>query len=137
MGRLGGKHAFVTAAGDGIGRAVAIALASEGAHVFATSRSTGSLDSLKTQGVSQIAVLDVTDNHAVGKTLSTVEELDILVSCAGIVTSDTVASCIGSDLEHVMSVNLFGAYHVTKASLPKMIQKGADQSSISHQSFRP
>ncbi|MEQ9446768.1 MAG: SDR family oxidoreductase [Rhodospirillaceae bacterium] len=124
MGRLQGKHAFVTAAGDGIGRSVAIALAKEGAHVFATSRRAVSLDGLNKLGVARIAALDVSDEQAVGHVVSAINEIDILVKCVGIVRSDTIESCNTSDLDHVMSVNLFGAFHVTKLLLPNMKRNG-------------
>jgi len=94
------------------------------AIVFASSRSASKLEQLKTLGVSRIAALDVTDDHAVEKALSDIDGLDIVVNFAGIAKSDTVASCAKPMLEQVMSVNLFGVYHVTKASLPKMIQRG-------------
>ncbi|WP_339764558.1 SDR family oxidoreductase [uncultured Hoeflea sp.] len=124
MGRLDGQHALVTAAGDGIGRAIAIALAAEGAHVIATSRREDKLKTLISLGIAEVAGMDVADDHAIATKLSTVDELDILINCAGIVKSDTVETCSTSELTHVMSLNLFGAYHVTKAALPAMVRTG-------------
>jgi len=69
-GRLAGKTALVTAAGQGIGRASAEAMAAEGAHVFATDAKAGTLESLAGRANIETRVLDVLDDAAIRRTLA-------------------------------------------------------------------
>ena len=91
--RLKGKHAFVTAAGAGIGRATAIAFAREGATVFATDIDEKGLASLASEGVSEVARLDVRDTAAVTAMAKRVGPVDILFNAAGFVHHGTVLDC--------------------------------------------
>ena len=90
MGRLSGKRALVTAAGQGIGRASAIAMAREGCAVTATDvnpAGLASLDGLKTR------VLDVRDPLSIASALDAVGAPDILFNCAGFVAPGTILDC--------------------------------------------
>ena len=84
-GRLAGKSAFITAAGQGMGRAAAIAFAREGAKVFATDINAKTVGELDGKDGIRTAVLDVTDEAAVQKIAQQAGETDILFTCAGIV----------------------------------------------------
>src|SRR3981189_1608121 len=83
--RLKGKRAFVTAGAAGIGRASAIAFAREGATVFATDIDEKGLASLKNDGVSEVARLDVRDTSAVAAMAKRVGKIDILLNAGGFV----------------------------------------------------
>jgi 2-keto-3-deoxy-L-fuconate dehydrogenase len=82
-GRLRGKTAICTAAGQGIGRAVAVAFASEGAHVVASDVDPGKLAGLDDSGIAEAAVLDVTSAEAVASFARGAPAPDILFNCAG------------------------------------------------------
>jgi 2-keto-3-deoxy-L-fuconate dehydrogenase len=88
--RLEGKTALVTAAGQGIGRASALALAAEGAQVWATDINGQMLASY--EGVERVrtATLDVLHKDAIGKLVAGLPALDVLFNCAGFVHSGTV-----------------------------------------------
>ena len=82
--RLNGKKAFVTAAGQGIGRASALAFAREGATVVATDISAAALEALKAEAPGiETRLLDVTDGAAVQEAARAVGAVDVLFSCAG------------------------------------------------------
>ena len=77
--RLAGKRALVTGAGQGIGRAVALAFAKEGAHVMATSRSFDKMADLQSDTIT-IAAMDVTDPTAIEATFAKAGPIDVLVN---------------------------------------------------------
>src|SRR5258708_37222525 len=83
--RLKGKRAFVTAGAAGIGRACAIAFAREGATVFATDIDEKGLAPLKSEGIAEVARLDVRDTAAVTEMAKRVGKIDILLNAAGFV----------------------------------------------------
>src|SRR5438874_12000311 len=102
--RLKGKRAFVTAGAAGIGRAAAAAFAREGASVFATDNDEKVLTSLKGDGVSEVARLDVRDTAAIAAMAKRVGKIDILLNAAGFVYHGTVLDC--SDEEWDFSFDL-------------------------------
>ena len=89
--RLKDKRVLVTAAGQGIGRASALAMAAEGAHVFATDVNVAALESLLNEGIGTIEVfeLDARNNLSVIKGVER-SNPDVLFNCAGFVHSGTV-----------------------------------------------
>ena len=89
--RLKDKRVLVTAAGQGIGRASALAIAAEGAHVFATDVNVAALESLLNEGIGTIEVfeLDARNNLSVIKGVER-SNPDVLFNCAGFVHSGTV-----------------------------------------------
>src|SRR3954469_6821870 len=93
MGRLEGKRAFLTAAGQGIGRATAEAFAREGAEVIATDVDLAKLDGLDKAGVARREALNVLDTQAVEKLAASVGTIDVLFNCAGFVHHGTVLEC--------------------------------------------
>ena len=118
--RLNGKRAFVTAAGQGIGRAIASAYAAEGAEVVATD-----LDGALLAGIGAAAhfALDVTDGDALRRA---VEEAapDVLVNCAGIVQNGTIAEATDAEFDFAVALNVRSQFHAMQAALPGMVARG-------------
>ncbi|NNE22266.1 MAG: SDR family oxidoreductase [Rhizobiales bacterium] len=123
-GRLAHKRALVTAAGAGIGRAIAIAFAREGAQVIATNRSGSKLDGLADEGVAAMHELDVTDMTATRALSEQIGTLDVLINCAGVVQPNTVLSCSDDDLNTAIEINLIGTIRTIQAFMPQMIANG-------------
>jgi NAD(P)-dependent dehydrogenase (short-subunit alcohol dehydrogenase family) len=125
-GRLAGKVAFVTAAGQGIGRGAALAFAREGALVWATDRDGKLLSDLEKQGL-KTRVLDVTDEAAIAQVASEVAResgaIDVLFNCAGFVHHGTILDCTPQDWDFSFDVNVKSMYLVTRAFLPGMLAK--------------
>jgi 2-keto-3-deoxy-L-fuconate dehydrogenase len=123
-GRLAGKRAFVTGAGQGIGRAVALAFAREGAAVVASSRTLAKMDDLPRLVTSITPVeLDVTDSEAVRRVIAAAGRIDILFNCAGWVHSGTVLDCSEDDWSKSLDQNVTSCYRTIRAVLPQMIER--------------
>ncbi len=123
-GRLAGKMALITAAGQGIGRATAIAMAREGAHVYATDVNPTLVQGLQgTPGVTP-RVLDVLDDTAIARTMDELPPLDILFNCAGYVHAGTILDCTPADWDLSFNLNARAMYVTIKGALPKMLAKG-------------
>jgi 2-dehydro-3-deoxy-L-fuconate 4-dehydrogenase len=121
--RLAGKTAMVTAAGQGIGRAIALAFADEGAYVFASSLDPAQLADLARPQI-ETARLDVTDRAAIGVYAREVGALDILVNCAGWVHHGTILEASEGDWDRSVDLNLTSMYSIIRAVLPAMLGKG-------------
>jgi 2-keto-3-deoxy-L-fuconate dehydrogenase len=123
-GRLTGKIALVTAAGQGIGRASALAMAHEGAHVHATDVD----DKLiaRYAGVPNITaqVLDVLDDSAVERLIASLPPLDVLFNCAGYVHNGSILECSPQDWEFSFNLNVRAMYVTIRAALPGMLAHG-------------
>lgn len=122
--RLQGKTALVTAAGQGMGRAGALAFAREGATVIATDVKPDLLDDLKTVPGITTRVLDVLDDAAVAKLVDDVGATDILFNCAGWVHQGTILECAIKDWDFSFDLNVRSMFVMIKAMLPKMIDRG-------------
>ncbi len=120
-GRLAGKTAFITAAGQGMGKAAALAFAAEGAIVWATDLNPGPLQGLA--GVAGITIrqLDATDAGAIAELAAEVGAIDVLLNCAGYVHHGTILDCAPADWDFSMNVNVRSMYLVTRAFLPGML----------------
>jgi 2-keto-3-deoxy-L-fuconate dehydrogenase len=117
--RLQAKNAVITGAGAGIGRAIALAFAAEGANVIATSRSPFTLPSpIETR------ILDVRDGGAIEGFAKDVGDVDILVNVAGYVHAGTILDCDEEDWARSFDVNVTASYRLIKALLPGMLTRG-------------
>jgi 2-dehydro-3-deoxy-L-fuconate 4-dehydrogenase len=122
-GRLAGKVAFITAAGQGIGRGAALAFAREGARVWATDINWKSVSGLDKEGI-ESRVLDVTDEAAIAKLAAEVGTIDVLFNCAGFVHHGTILECTQKDWDFSFDLNVKSMYLVTRAFLPAMLKRG-------------
>lgn len=122
--RLKGKRAFITAAGQGMGRAAAIAFSAEGASVWATDLNADALRSLAGTPRVTTRVLDVTDGAAVERVAREAGEIDVLFNCAGIVHHGSILECSEQDWDRSFDVNIKSMYRVTRAFLPGMLERG-------------
>jgi 2-keto-3-deoxy-L-fuconate dehydrogenase len=120
-GRLAGKRAFVTAAGAGIGRAVAEAFAREGAAVVAADIDAGALATL--QGCEAMR-LDVRDKGAVAAAAGAAGTVDVLFNAAGYVHHGSILDCDEEAWAFSVDLNLTAMYRVTRAFLPGMLEAG-------------
>lgn len=128
-GRLEGKHVFVTAAAQGMGRASVLAMAREGARVVATDLREDLLkalaDEARAEGLSiVVARLDVTDDAAVARMIGELPPLDVLFNCAGYVHQGTIFECEDADWDRSFAINVRAMYKTIKAALPKMLENG-------------
>lgn len=121
-GRLQGKSALVTAAGQGMGRAAVMAFAREGARVIATDLKPELLASLPA-GVTT-SQLDVLDDAAVQAFVDGMDPVDVLFNCAGYVHQGTILDCSVADWDFSFDLNIRSMFVMTKAMLPKMIGAG-------------
>ncbi len=125
-GRLDGKVALVTAAGQGIGRASALAMAREGAHVFATDIDSQALETLKGEsGGIETFTLDVLKSDQIAEAVTRAGAVDVLFNCAGYVHHGTVLDCEDRDWDFSFDLNVKSHYRMAKAFLPGMLEKGS------------
>ena len=123
--RLAGKTALLTAAGQGIGRAPALAFLNEGARVIATDINKELLDALAFQTGCEIARLDVRDAVAIQALAHRIGPVDVLFNAAGFVDAGTVLDCDDAAFDFSMDLNVRAMYRMTRAFLPGMLAKGS------------
>lgn len=123
-GRLAGKTALVTAAGQGIGRATAEAFVREGARVIAADINEAALAELA--GIAGLTTrrLDVTDAGAVATLAGEVGPLNVLFNGAGYVHSGTVLDCDEAAWDFSFNLNVRSMYLLIRATLPGMLEHG-------------
>lgn len=121
-GRLAGKTAFVTAAGQGIGHASAIAMAREGAKVIATDVNPKLVAAMAGMPGIDARVLDVLDDAAVRRMLGELPPLDVMFNCAGWVHHGSVLECTPKDWDASFALNVRSMYIAIQAALPKMLE---------------
>ncbi|MFN3723407.1 MAG: SDR family oxidoreductase [Paracoccaceae bacterium] len=124
MGRLDGKTALITAAGQGIGRASALAMAREGARVIATDINETALADLATLGV-ETRVLNVRDPAAISSLATEIGRVDVLFNCAGFVANGTILDCDEDQWAFSFDLNVTAMYRMCRAFLPAMIEEGS------------
>ena len=123
-GRLAGKTALITAAGQGIGRASAVAMAAEGAHVYATDLNAEALRALAGNPNITTRVLDVLDDAAIERTLVELPPLDVLFNCAGYVHQGTILDCTAKEWDFSFDLNVRAMFMTIKHALPRMLERG-------------
>jgi 2-dehydro-3-deoxy-L-fuconate 4-dehydrogenase len=119
--RLQGKLALITAAGQGIGRAIAEAFIAQGAQVIATDVDAGKLADLRSLRSLKLDVRSTADIEALAKETA---PLDILVNCAGYVHQGTVLDCSEQTWDFSFDLNVKSIHRMLRAFLPAMVQKG-------------
>ena len=123
-GRLEGKKILVTAAGQGIGKATAIAFHKEGAQVTATDLNDKTLADLnKEYPEIKVQKLDSTDNNAILEFTKTLDRVDVLFNAVGFVHHGTILECDEKDWDFSSNVNVKSMYFMCKAILPIMIKQ--------------
>jgi NAD(P)-dependent dehydrogenase (short-subunit alcohol dehydrogenase family) len=122
--RLKGRRALVTAAGQGMGRAAALAFAREGARVVATDIDPKLLEQYAGNSALTTARLDVTDEQAVARFVETTGAVDILFNCAGWVHQGSILDCRIEDWDRSFQLNVRSQFVMVKLMLPKMIAAG-------------
>jgi NAD(P)-dependent dehydrogenase (short-subunit alcohol dehydrogenase family) len=129
-GRLSGRVAFVSGASRGIGRAIALAFAAEGADLYLTATNASLLASLAEEagGTARFEAFDVSDPagcaKAAGNAIETYGHVDILVNSASIYLAQRFLDYSLADFERTLRVNLFGAISLMQALLPSMLERG-------------
>lgn len=124
-GRLSGKRALVTAAGQGIGRATALMMAAEGAQVFATDINTETLATLsgEAEGALETFPLNVRDDEEV-RTAAQRAAPDILFNCAGFVHHGTILDATDDEWDFAFDLNVRSMFRTIRAVLPGMLERG-------------
>ena len=122
--RLANKTALITAAGQGIGRASAIAMAEAGAQVCATDVNPALLESLK--GIPGITtqVLDVMDKAAIQRVVASLPKLNVLFNCAGFVHHGAIDVAQDKDWDFAFDLNVRSQFWAIQAALPVMLKNG-------------
>ena len=118
--RLQGKKAFVTAAAQGIGRAISETFIAEGAEVVAVDLNSDLLSSLAGAKVMKV---DVTDRKALSEAVQS-EGFDVLVNCAGVVHSGTILEATEEELDFAYNLNVKSMFYGIQAALPAMVKSG-------------
>ena len=124
--RLKNKRVLVTAAGQGIGRAAALAMATEGAEVFATDINPEGLAQLKSEATGRLEAfeLDVRSEASVAAGVQ-VAQPDVLFNCAGFVHNGTVLEASDEDWEFAFDLNVRSMLRTVRAALPGMLERGS------------
>lgn len=122
--RLEGKLAFCTASGAGIGRAVAVQFAREGAKVIASDVREETMAGLKEAGVAECVKLDARDAAAIAAQAKRIGPVDVLFNAAGFVHHGSVLEATDEEWDFAFDLNVKSMHRTIKAFLPGMLQKG-------------
>lgn len=123
--RLKNKTVFATAAGAGIGRASSLAMAREGAKVFATDIDETALEELSEEsGNIEAFVMDALDPDAINRAVERVGAPDVLFNCMGFVHHGTILDAADGDFDFSFDLNIKAHFRVIRAFLPGMIDNG-------------
>ena len=121
--RLKDKVALVTAAGQGIGKATAIAFHNEGAKVIATDINDKTLEELKKEFPKiEVKNLDSTDNNAIKDYINKIEKIDVLFNAVGFVHHGTILECEEKDWDFSFNLNIKSMYFMCRSVLPLMLK---------------
>jgi 2-keto-3-deoxy-L-fuconate dehydrogenase len=123
--RLRGATALLTAAGQGIGRATALAFADEGAVVWATDVNQSALKTLADENPQiRTRILDARDARAIQILVEEIGQIDVLFNCAGYVHHGTILDCTEDEWNLSIELNLKSMYYSCRAVLPVMLASG-------------
>ena len=122
--RLAGRRALVTAAGQGIGRATALAMAAEGAEVYATDINEDALAGLSVENGITTLTLDVMDHDSVVAGVRKADP-DILFNCAGFVHHGTIFDATDDEWNFAHDLNVRSMFWTSRAALPAMLERGS------------
>lgn len=127
--RLAGKSALVTGAGSGIGRAIAVRLAAEGAQVTVLETKIDAGEATVAQiaaagGKARVIAADVSNTESMRAAFAQVEMLHLLVNNAGISHIGNVLTTTPEDMDRVFGVNVKGVYHGLHFGVPKLLAAG-------------
>ena len=125
--RLQGKTVLVTAAGQGIGKASALAMAAAGAQVWATDVNGKLLADYAGQSNIKTRVLDVMDKDAIGRLIHEMPALDVLFNCAGFVHAGSILQATDEEWSFAFDLNVRSQFWTIQAALPKMLLNNAGQ----------
>lgn len=120
---LSGKTVLITAAGQGIGRATALAFAAAGARVHATDINTDALATLAAESEISTHKLNVLEDEAVKALVAEIGAVDVLFNCAGIVHNGSVLEMKDTDLEFAFDLNVKAMIRTIRAVLPGMLER--------------
>ena len=121
--RLKDKVTLVTAAGQGIGKATAIAFHNEGAKVIATDINDKTLEELKKEFPKiEVKNLDSTDNNAIKDYINKIEKIDVLFNAVGFVHHGTILECEEKDWDFSFNLNIKSMYFMCRSVLPLMLK---------------
>lgn len=127
--RLAGRHALVTGAGSGIGRAIAVRLAGEGARVTILERAPEAGEGTaalirEAGGTAQVVAADVSDTGSMRAAFDRVDPLHLLVNNAGISHVGNVLNTTPEDMDRIFSVNVKGVYHGLHFGVQRILASG-------------
>lgn len=122
--RLIAKTAFITAAGQGIGRATALAFVREGAKVIASDINADLLRSLQALCGCEVLVLDVTDPAAIAAAAAAHTDVNVLFNAAGFVHSGSVLDCTETEWDTAFTLNVRSQFRCIKSFAPAMLKSG-------------
>ncbi|MFK7836485.1 MAG: SDR family oxidoreductase [Sulfitobacter sp.] len=123
--RLEGKRVLVTAAAQGIGRASAVAMAREGAQVFATDVNLDVLSTIRDENLENIKIfeLDARNDESVKAGVAEAAP-DVLFNCAGFVHHGTILDATDDEMEFAFDLNVRSMVRTIRAALPGMLERG-------------
>lgn len=122
--RLEGKTIVITAAGAGMGKAAALAMAKEGAQVWATDVKPDLLKAFEGIPNVRTSTLDVLDPAAINTLISSIPRIDVLFNCAGFVHNGTLLEATDEEWAFALNLNVRSMFWTIRAVLPKMLAAG-------------
>ena len=122
--RLANKTVLVTAAGQGIGHAAVMAMAAEGATVWATDVKPALLESFAGHANIHTATLDVMDKAGIHALVARIDKIDAVFNCAGYVHSNTALDATDEQWDFAMNLNARSQFWMIQAVLPQMLAQG-------------
>lgn len=121
---VSGKSVLVTAAGQGIGRAAALAFAAAGARVVATDVNEEALAKLAAESGMETRRMDVLSNSDVAAVVEAAGPFDVLFNCAGFVHGGSILEMKDEDFDFAVDLNIRSMVRTIRAVLPAMLERG-------------